>query len=93
MVYSRWSDSFFYTAAQTGAPHISASKLQINPRIGDSRTVRYDFLADIDSHWVALNFPDTPMHFLSQLVKLVKEFRRDMEHNVYPYKGFKQPTW
>jgi len=93
MVYSRWSDSFFYTAAQTGAPHISASKLTINPRTGNSRTVRYEDLTDVDAHWVALNFPDTPMHLLPQLVKFVEAFRVDMERNVYPYKGFKQPTW
>jgi hypothetical protein len=93
MVYSRWSNSFFYTAAQTGAPHISAAKLQIHPQQGDAKTVRYDMLSAVDANWVALNFPEVPMHQLSELVALVKEFRRDMERNVYRYKGHKQPIW
>jgi hypothetical protein len=93
MVYSRWVHSFFYTEALTGEPCIAASKLFINPRNGDAKTMSYSELAVVDANWVALQFPDTPMDNLYELVEIVARFRHDMERSVYRYRGFKVPCW
>lgn len=93
MAYSRWADSFFYADSLTGEPCIDASLLFIHPKTGDAKTMSYHNLADVDAHWVALNFPDVPMECLHQLVEIVSKFRHDMKYNVYRYKGFKVPTW
>ena len=93
MAYSRWADSFFYANSLTGAPYVDASLLFIHPKIGDAKTMSYTALDNVDTHWVALNFPEVPMDCLQHLVDIIARFRHDMKYNIYRYKGYKVPTW
>jgi hypothetical protein len=94
MAYSRWADSYWYTSALTGAPHINESVLFINPRKGQGRQFLFSQLEHqtLDTQWVSKHFPDAPMHHLSPLLFFIHAFIDDMRSNVYRYHGFKEPV-
>jgi hypothetical protein len=103
MAYSRWSDAsgfncFWYTSPETGGTdHIDRAHLTINPKVGDRQIFTYEELkrADqdqlLDECWIADRFPDAPMRSHSDLLRFIHIFFEDMEHNVFRYRGHKQP--
>lgn len=94
MSYSKWADSFWYTAETTGAPHINGATLFIHPKKGESKTFSYAELSvlELDTHWVALNFPDVPDMFLAEVLFFIDAFMQDMRRNRYRYSGYKEPA-
>lgn len=94
MTYSRWRDSFWATNEATGAPFINDSTLSINPKVGDPKIFKFGFLNSLDltEEWASSEFPDAPMHWLPELLRFIHIYLDDMRHNVYRYKGYKEPT-
>lgn len=94
MAYSRWRDSYWYTSALTGAPHINESVLFVNPKNGQGRQYTYVQLKKLtlDISWVSTQFPEVPMHYLSQLLFFIHAFLDDMRANIYRYQGHKEPV-
>lgn len=94
MSYSSWSQSYWYTAECTGAPHINKSTLFVHPRKGEAKTFTFEELTatELDRHWVCAHFPDVPDMHLNEVLFFIDAFINDMRRNRYRYDGFKQPV-
>ncbi len=104
MAYSRWSDvagfnCFWYTSPETGgAEFIDQAKLIINPKNGERQSFTYlELKVALDSdtlneYWVADRFPDAPVRHYPDLLRFIHVFLDDMEHSVFRYRGYRQPT-